>query len=155
MIFKLNESNVIKPHKSCIELLQKINKQASKFLIEEMNNLISNSSYEETILQMEWPIFTIIKKCFDEYLLNEKTHIGNIVDVFNIDNEFKYSLTKYDMFPDIISKPKSIVNNKIVDLSDKPSIKLHAKARKKHEAEKAAGMKIVNYIATRQREKHF
>ena len=59
------------------------------------------------------------------------------------------------MFPDIISKPKSIVNNKIVDLSDKPSIKLHAKARKKHEAEKAAGMKIVNYIATRQREKHF
>ena len=155
MVFKLNESNVIKPHKQNIELLQKINKRAGRFLIEEMNNLISNTAYEETISKMEWPILTVIKSCFGEYLISDKTTIGNIVDVFDVNNELKYSLTKYDKFPEIISNPKSIVGSKIIDLSNNPGVKLLSKVRIEHEAEKNKGMKIVNYIATRQKEKHF
>jgi len=155
MVFKLDEKNVVKPNSACIDLLQKINKQARKFLIEEMNNLISDTSYEDVVLQMEWPIYTIIKKCFGEYELTDTTPLGDMIDVFNIDNELKYSLIKYDKFPDPIAKPKSVVNGKVTDLSIKPDIKVHFKSRKNYETEKANGLKVVNYIATRQREKHF
>jgi hypothetical protein len=146
-IFNLNDKSIVAPHKLCMELLKKINKASEHFLTVEMNKLILDGNYEKTILEMEWPLFTIIKSCFyEKNILHNKS--GNIIEVFNINNKLTYSLTKLDTFPDLITK-NIIVDKKIVkDYSKLISF------RKLHESKKNNGMKIINYIANRQKTKH-
>ena len=155
LVFNIDKSNVVTPSNSCIDFIKKINKESFIFLTEEMTKLITDPTYEKHVLDMEYPLYTIIKKCFSTYLVNELSIVGNIIDVFNIDNKLEYSLSKQSMFPDFISKPKSIVNNKIVDLSTEPLMKQFNKTRLSYEKEKNDGLKVVNYIADRQKEKHF
>ena len=147
-IFNLNDKSIVVPHKSCIELLKKINKTAEHFLTVEMNKLILDSNYEKTILEMEWPLFTIIKSCFYENTILHKK-IGNIIEVFNINNKLTYSLTKLDTFPELITK------NIIIDKKVIKDYTLLINSRKLHETKKNNGMKIINYIANRQKTKHF
>ena len=146
-IFDLNDKSIVVPHKSCIELLKKINKTSEHFLTVEMNKLILDGNYEKTILEMEWPLFTIIKSCFYENTILHKK-IGNIIEVFNINNKLTYSLTKLDTFPELITK------NIIIDKKVIRDYTLLINSRKLHETKKNNGMKIINYIANRQKTKH-
>ena len=139
-LFSINDNSIIKPHKSCIELLKKINSYSENYITLEINKLISNQTYETVISDMDWPIRTIIKKCFYEFIITDDS-IGNITDVFNINNELKYSLNKIDNFPPRIGKNSNMLKQIIEN-------------RVEYEKQKEAGMKTVNYIATRQREKH-
>ena len=146
-IFNLNDKSIVVPHKSCIELLKKINKASEHFLTVEMNKLILDGNYEKTILEMEWPLFTIIKSCFYENTILHKK-IGNIIEVFNINNKLTYSLTKLDTFPELITK-NIIIDKKVIrDYTG------FINTRKLHETKKNNGMKIINYIANRQKTKH-
>ena len=140
-MFLLNEKNVVKPHKNCIDLLEKINKYSQTYLTVEMNKLITDANYEKTILEMEYPIFTIIKNCFYEYsVINAE--IGNIVDIYNINNELKFSLDKLELYPDRIK------NDTI------SYIKYSKSSRNIFEKQKQENMKTISYIATRQKQKH-
>ena len=118
-----------------------------------MNQLISDASYEGIINDMEWPIYTIIKKCFFEFM-STGVEIGNITEVFNINNKLTYSLTTQDKFPTIIKTSKGIINGKETTLKTNEAYIKRNKERITYEKQKDDGMKIVNYIATRQREKH-
>ena len=146
-IFDIGDKTIIVPHKICIDLIKKINKTAEHFITVEMNKLILDNNYEKTILEMEWPIFTIIKSCFYEStILNNKP--GNIIEAFNINNKLTYSLTKLDTFPEIITKT-IIVDKKVIrDYTGLINL------RKAYENKKESGMKVINYIANRQKEKH-
>ena len=146
-IFDLNDKSIVTPPKSCIELLKKINKASEHFLTVEMNKLILDSNYEKIILEMEWPLCTIIKSCFYENtILHNK--FGNIIEVFNINNKLTYSLTKLDTFPELITK------NIIIDKKVIKDYTLLINSRKLHETKKNNGMKVINYIANRQKTKH-
>lgn len=138
-LFSIDDKDIIKPHKSCIELIKKINSCSETFITLEMNKLISNPNYESIINDMDWPIYTIIQKCFYNFIIDNDTDVGNITDIFNINNELKYSLTKYDKF-----------HPRIKDETN-PNLAIDRLA---YEKQKENGLKIVNYIATRQREKH-
>lgn len=151
-LFKINSKLYVKPHKNAIELVEKINTISKKFITEEMNKLITNSLYEDTINKMEWPIKTIINECFSDFLIKEGK-IGTLTDVFNIDNKIEYSLNKIDKFPETISHTKYIKDNKLIEYVPEKS-KIKNNNRKNYEKKKAKGMHVINYIANRQREKH-
>lgn len=125
-----------------IELLEKINNYAEQYITVEMNKLIFDKTYEKTILEMDWPIYTIIKKCFSEYNIKNKK-IGNITDIYNINNKMEYSLNKMDNYPSFI---KETENNK--------KRKAFIKIRKEFEKNKNNGLKTINFIANRQKQKH-
>jgi hypothetical protein len=149
-MFKLNDPTIIKPHKSCIELLQKINNYAQKYFTVEMNKLINDNDYEKIILEMEWPIQTIIKNCFYEFFAtNVKIH--NIIDVYNINNPMKYSLNSLEMYPPVLKSPKYIENG--VE-KNQPFVKKFIEGRKIYEKQNIEGLKVVNFIAVRQKQKH-
>lgn len=150
LIFDIKDKNFVIPHNKCVDLINKINSISQKFLTVEMNKLIADRNYEKNILEGDWPIYTVIKECFSDFLITT-TPINNIIDVYNIDNELKYSLDKYDNFPPLIGDPKYIKNGRIKSIE---SAKNFVKGRRLFEKEKDKGMKIVNYIATRQKQKH-
>lgn len=154
MVFKIKDSTIIVPHKSCIELIAKINAYAQYYITTEMNKLISTQSYEETILNMEWPIYTIIKKTFFNNLVSN-TNIGNIVDVFNINNPIKFSLTKISLYPTHLIVPKRVLDGKVTETTRALSeeIKQKIAERTEYEDNKAKSMKMINYIALRHKEK--
>lgn len=149
-MYRLNNSNVIKPHKKCIQLLEKIKSESEKFFIVEMNKFILDKSYEKNITEMEWPILTIIKNCFYENLVENTEEIGDIINVFNSSNKLKYSLNKLENFPNLIKEFKTIKNGVEVETN----ISNFITKRKLFEKEKAAGLKTVSFIASRQKQKH-
>jgi hypothetical protein len=148
-MFKLNDNTIIKPHKNCIDLLEKMNTYSQEFLTLEMNKLISDKTYEKNILEMEWPLLLIIKHCFYENLINN-VKIGDIINVFNYNNKLNYSLNKLDLFPPTIKTHKIIENNKekIIPTG------IFSNLRKKFETEKNNNMKVISYIASRTKQKH-
>jgi len=148
--FSSNNTKIIKPHKKCIDLLEKINKYANQYFSVEMNKLLSDKDYEKTVLAMEWPIYTIIKNCFYENLI-VNTDVGNIVDVYNINNKMEYSLNKLELYPPILKNPKEIEKNIEKTQAHIKEFKIR---RCKFEKERDVGMKTVNFIATRQKQKH-
>lgn len=149
-MFKLSDSGIIKPHNSCIELLQNINKHAEKFLSVEMNKLISDKGYEKIVLEMEWPIKTIIKNCFYDFSV-QNAKINNIIDVYNSNIQMKYSLNLLELYPPIIKDTKFLENG--VEKTP-PYMDIFIKNRKEYEKKKMKGLKVVNFIAVRQKQKH-
>jgi hypothetical protein len=149
-MFSLKDKHIVTPYVKCIDLLNKINKYAEQYLTVEMNKLILDKYYEKTILSMDWPIHTIIQNCFCDFLISN-TKLGTIVDVYNINNELKYSLNKADNYPSAIADAKQIINGKIAPSKVDKNILAN---RKIFEAKKTTGMKMVNYIAVRQKQKY-
>jgi hypothetical protein len=68
----------------------------------------------EKILAAEWPIKQIIKKCFPEYVVSSNANIdlGLIIDNYNMENNLDYSLSKYDLFPDVLKYGKYYKDDK-------------------------------------------
>jgi hypothetical protein len=150
LIFTNKSLGGISPHKLCLDLVKKVNKYAEYYLTTEMNKLLADLSYEKTILENEWPIATIIKKCFYENL-TKNIELGKLIDVYYMNHEIKYSLNTYEEFPPSIKEPKYVDNGKDIPYK---FIKNYTDARKLFEKEKEDGMKVVNFIATRQKQKH-
>jgi hypothetical protein len=148
-MYMLNKNNLIKPHKKCIDLLEKMKSASEAFCIIEMNKLILDNSYEKIVADMEWPISTIIKQCFHENLVLNM-EVGNIINVYNINNKIKYSLNKLENFPPIIKEFNEIVNDK----ETSKDIKRFISDRKKYEIEKNAGLSTVSFISNRQKQKY-
>jgi hypothetical protein len=73
-----------------------------------MNNLIAEpDKYAKKINSSEYPLLTIIRKCFGEY--NDGAiykNIGVITDMYCYNNEMKYSFDTHDTFPDIFKYAK-------------------------------------------------
>jgi hypothetical protein len=141
-MFSIKDKTIIEPSKMIIELLEKINKNAEHYIIVEMNKLIFDKTYEKTILEMEWPIYTIIKNCFSDYSIKNRK-IENIIDVYNINNKMEYSLNKMSNYPSFIR-----------DSENKEKRKTLIAVRKTFEKNKNKGLQTINFIANRQKQKH-
>ena len=134
-----------------IDLVDKINKQSEHFIASEMNKLISDFTYAKQVEEMEFPILTIIKKCFVNY--NDNIQKGETVtDIYCFRNEMKYSLDKYENFPPIIKYAKYIddsgATHDIKFVNER-----RRQARIEHEKIKTNNLEMVNYIALRHTQK--
>lgn len=134
-----------KPHYECIKLLQNLYNSSQRFFTEEINKLLNYKDYEKVVLEMDWPIKMIIESCFSNFIINN--NIGDIIDIYNINNELTYSINALSQFP-----PQLLVSeyNK---KNNKDPTKFFIEARKLYEKEKDEGFKTINYIAIRQKEK--
>jgi hypothetical protein len=149
MIKILSELNYT-VNKKCIDLLDQMNKLSEFYITTEMNHLINNPEYySKIILNREYPIHTILEKCFYEYLNpNKKT---TIIDIFVHSNELKYSLDKFELFPPILKEFNTIQKGKIVHNEIVSNVR--KKIREYYENIKIKNLDMVNYIAKRHLEK--
>lgn len=94
--------------KKSIELVEKIGRFAESFIATDMNHLLNDpDTFGAKVLANEWPMETVIKKCFPEYINGSAfKKLGTVTDCYNIDNPMKYSLTKYDTFPECLQTSK-------------------------------------------------
>lgn len=139
---QLLNSDIIKPDKSCITLLTKLKNDCNIYLNDHIVKLMNG---DDSAKDMEFPLLTIIKNNFDLFLFDKNNKIDfNINDIYNIDNELKYSSNLLEKFhPSMFmraSSHKEELNNCI-------------NTRKKYEELKKKNMNMVNYIANRQSSK--
>ena len=141
--------NIIIPHKSIITLIESVNNLAYKYITVDMDKLIYTEINENDVNNMEWPMYTIIKKCFNNFNVNNNTDIGNILDVYNINNKLTYSLNNIKKYPITLLNPMRIIDGKEQPLSDK-FIKVNLELKNKrilYEKEKLDNITIVNKLA--------
>lgn len=134
-------------------LIDKIHRLSEEYIAGTMNHLINNpKEYSKIIIAEEYPIKTIMKKCFSEFAIKQSKKI--VTDIYNYDNEFKYSLALYDLFPpeikymkycDMNKKNKVIPIQKIIDIREK--------IRKEIEKMRLQNLEMISYIATRHKQK--
>lgn len=112
-MFRLNtmlNSKKIPVNKKCMMLLNDIIQMSEKYITSDMNKLLNDESYETKILNTEFPIEQIIKKCFPDFIKqSSKTDI--ITDCYVLNNTFKKSISKYELFPDVLKVSKYIDKN--------------------------------------------
>lgn len=136
-ILKLFLSDELKkPHDKSLLMLKNIKEISNQFITIEMSKLINIKEYEQIVLKMEWPIKTIIEKCFYENNINNY-ELKTIVDVFNINNNIKYSIQNSLSFPSYWSDIN--INYKNILLK---SIKVNESIKNKN-------LKVINLIASR------
>jgi hypothetical protein len=129
-----------KINKNCITLLNNINNDCKIFLFEYMNKLILNNDFSDTILKMDYPLKTIIRKNFSIFLLSKNSDITvDINDIFNINNPLKYSTNILEKFAPFMIK----------GATEKTLFKCK-NLRNDYEKQKKKNMTIVNLIANRQ-----
>ena len=138
--------------KKSIQLIEKINNCSEVFITTEMNNLIHEpEEYSKKILAEEYPLMKIIKKCFAEF--NNLDLPGEISDMYCYNNEIKYSMDTYELMPEYMTSIKAEINNKLVELKYYTNTK--KKLLKEFEKQKTQNLDMVNYIATRHKQKLF
>lgn len=154
-IFAINDKTIINPSKKHIELLEKINMEAQYFLTEQMNKLMQGLINEQDILNDDWPLYTIINKVFYENNIQAQK-IKKIIDVYNINIKNTHTLTKFDGLPPLLTEKHGYQNNKIVPVSKKisDSFKKLKANRKLYEKKTSKKFAVINFIATRHKEKY-
>ena len=145
-------------NKKSIDLVEKINRLAESFIATEMNYLINDNTYAKKILADDYPLLTIMKKCFPEYLDGHVYHtgkhqIGTITDIYIANNELKYSINKYDTFPEVMKyiKYTDPTTGKLIE--NKDITKKRKDNREEYEQSKLHNLEMVNYIAMRHSQK--
>jgi hypothetical protein len=130
-----------------LELVDKLAKLSEVYITTDINKLLEDTKEQsDKILAAEYPILTIIKKCFSEYLdgVIYKTP-GIISDVYIYNNEMKYSIAKFDTFPEIFKTGKYMQNNKLVEikeLADRRKLILN-----EYEKQKLHNLELLKHVA--------
>jgi hypothetical protein len=107
--------------KKATDLIDKINRMSEVYIATDMNNLLNDPEVQSAkILAAPYPIETIIKKCFLEYVNGAAyKKIGTVTDCYNINNPMKYSLSRYDTFPECVQTSKYLDDhNTLVDVKE-------------------------------------
>jgi hypothetical protein len=99
-------------------------------------------------MNIEWPIYTIIKKIFSHKLLsNTDISPKKIVDIYNYNNDIKYSLNSINKLPEsFLELEKNKDNDKF--------IKNSIKRRQLYDEQSLQNYKMLLVIKKRQREKN-
>lgn len=155
-IFKSNLLNTT-PYTKCVKLISDLNKSAEYYLTHVLLKLIQEQNYDE-VINMEWPILTIIKDIFQD---NEAanftdTNYDSIIDVYNYNHDIKYSLSAFKYFPPTLKEKKKLINGKVIE-STKKEFDLRnfaIKRRKLYEVKTLKNFDTLNIIIKRQMEKH-
>jgi hypothetical protein len=99
---QMRGNQIIAPYSGTTKLVKQIFAECDLYLTETLNNLMSIDSGTniESYQNAEWPILTIIRKVFAHKQINiESVNLDEIVDIYNFNNELKYTLNKADSMP--------------------------------------------------------
>jgi hypothetical protein len=132
----------IKPYSESINLVKRIFTECDLYLTEILQQNITSET------NIEWPIYNVIKKIFSHKLLS-KNDISpkKIIDIYNYNNEIKYSLNSINKFPEsFFDLEKNKDNDKFV----KNSIK----RKKIYDEQSLQNYKMLLTIKKRQSEKN-
>ena len=137
----------VKVCNKALNLVDKINRLAEEYIATDMNHLINESEvYSQKILDNPYPIETILHKCFSEYNDGATySSMGNITDVYILDNPLLYSVDRYKSFPEIFKHVK-YYDGKSVKQVKKVSEKRKAN-RDEYETQKLHNLDIVTFLS--------
>ena len=124
-LIKYLQQKETKINKKCMELLERINRMSESFIATDMNNLLNDTeNYVEQIKKMDWPISQIIKKCFGEFVNGAAyKNIGVVTDAYSMKNDMIKSVSKYDLFPDIMKEFKYYEGDKLLDFKEATEVR--------------------------------
>lgn len=155
-LIRMIEGSKIKASSHVMNLMQKINRMSENYLTSEMNNLIDNpEEYSKKILSEDFPMQKIIRQCFSEYVDGHifKENNMDINDIYVFENDFKYSASQYETFPDVMKYHNYYDQS---DKNDKSKVKkieeinnFKQSIRSDFEQTKTKNLDMVNYIAMR------
>ena len=141
--------------KKALDLVDKMHRLAEAYIATDMNNLLNETdSHNTKILSDPYPIETIIKKSFAEFTQldggnkNSKKGKGAVItDVYDINNPFKYSLSKYEKFPECVKTNKyQSDDGTIHDVSE--ITKLRSNARNDYEKTIRENYETMRYLGS-------
>lgn len=139
---------------ACGRLLKKINDLAYYHL---NIKLITTLNERTPSNEMEYPNFDIIKECFTDCMVTDKVKpAAKLSDIYIYSNEMKYSLDKYDNFPEYVKDwygMDNVDSDKKYKLNDETHQRF-IQARKQLEIRQADDMQTVWLISRRQQEKN-
>ena len=147
---QMKNKEITTPYPETIKLVKNIFAECDLYLTDTLTKLMSvdSLSFIESFSNSEWPVLTIIKKIFAHKEVDStKVDIYNIVDIYNYNNENKYSLNDVDKLPPPFYE---LDKNKENDLFIRNSIK----RRMTYEEKIADNYKTLLIIRKRQREKN-
>ena len=147
---QMKNNDTTTPYNETIKLVKTIFAECDLYLTETLTKLMSIDSltFIESFTNAEWPVLTIIKKVFAYKEVDaHKVDIKNIVDIFNYNNENKYSLNDLEKLPPPFYE---LGKNKENDLFIRNSIK----RKTEYENKIAENYKTLLIIKKRQREKN-
>lgn len=135
--------------KKALDLIDKMHRLSEAYIATDINNLLSDpEALMVKILSEPYPIETIIKKCFSEFShLDPKKHKNAVVtDCYVLDNPMKYSLAKYDTFPECIKTSKYVENGVTHDVD--AIKKLRSEARYAYEKTIRENYETMKYLGS-------
>ena len=141
-------------YKKTLELVNRINQLSEVYITTDMNHLLNDPiMYGNKILENDYPICEIIKKCFSEYNDGKIYKTPSVItDVYIYNNPMKYSISKYSTFPDILKYVKYYDDKK--NIIDVPKVAdVRKLTRTEYEKQKLYNLEMVSYIAMRHTQK--
>ncbi len=140
-------------NKKCILLLEKINKLAEMYITTEINSLLADPNYAKKIILDDFPIQTIIKKCFAEFIVADLSKSDNskkekivVTDYYNLDNPMAKSLSKYELFPDVLKYSRYYGSkHETIDIEQINRIKQNT--RETYERRKSHSLEHLKFLA--------
>lgn len=92
------------------KLLAKLGSTAEAITLDNLQKALDGKI--KLVDDIEWPNLVLIRRCFEEYrILPEeltKHRDANVVEIFNYNNEVKYSVAEYDTWGPLLSITKDI-----------------------------------------------
>lgn len=106
-IDELFKKKKIKLDEKIPTILSKINQRAESLALELLQKAVEGHFKSES--DFEWPNLTLIELCFSDYLA-DSANLGKyeIVDVFNYNNDLKYSVEDYESYGPLLSNDEEI-----------------------------------------------
>lgn len=145
---KMNGNQLKNISKISMNLITDLNKASEYYISTLLPKMMSQRNFEE-IDQMEYPILTIIRDTFYDNLLDvHKEDLKNVVDIYNFNNEVKYSLDEWKNFPPELKNKDSMTKD------EEEYQEFSIKRRKDYELKKWKNYEVVNIIQSRQKEKY-
>lgn len=134
-------------NKKCFDLLEKINRMSETYIATEINMLMKDPSRAKKILDDEFPIATIMKKCFVEYIgdnISKKSYV--VTDYYILNNPMTKSISKFELFPDVLKFSKFY--NKKGEVEDIQTInKIKKETRETYEKRKLHSLEHLKFLA--------
>jgi len=135
-----------------MRLMKLIHEKAGEYIVKRMGEFLLNpDDVAPQILENEWPISTIIRSCFSDYV-NPRHIVGEIRDVYSMDNPMQYSNDRFkDLPPYFHTVPDSLPKDHVMRAVSNRANAMAAR----YAHGRDHNLKMVDYISGRHQEKRF
>lgn len=153
-----NASECHKINKKGMDLIQLLNTTSEQYLTTKLMRILDEPDFHKEIINQPWPMLSIIKQCFSTYT-SENVDVGDVIDIFNYQNELLHSIDAYEHFPTYLQKyPQKGSNDaKKSNTIDPEFVKKEGETIKNlhvYEDICQKNIKMIEYIAKRHLEKY-